>query len=170
MKIVLVGYMGSGKSTVGKVLAEKLNVDFFDLDDIIEKENKLSVSDIFKTKGELFFRKQENQLLTNVLNKNSFVLSVGGGTPMYFNNMKLIIQNSISIYLRSDLSTLTERLFKEKENRPLISHLKTKESMKEFIAKHIFERKVQYENAKYVVDISNKIVDVIKDEILKLLH
>ena len=98
MKIVLLGYMASGKSSIGKKLAKILNVPFVDLDDLISEKEKLSIPEIFKTKGEIYFRKKEIENLENFFQKDKFVLAVGGGTPCYGNNMDLINDNSISIY------------------------------------------------------------------------
>ena len=91
MIVVLIGYMASGKSTLGRILANKLNYDFIDLDDYIEEKEQLLVSDIFKSKGELYFRKMETLYLKELLdNKTKLVLSLGGGTPCYSNNMDFI--------------------------------------------------------------------------------
>ena len=91
MKVVLLGYMGSGKSSVGALLASKLEISFFDLDAIIEEEEQLSVNEIFAKKGEIYFRKKEHSVLHSLLEKKeSFVLSLGGGTPCYFNNHEVI--------------------------------------------------------------------------------
>ncbi|MDD3723627.1 MAG: shikimate kinase, partial [Lutibacter sp.] len=97
MKIVLLGYMASGKSAVGRILSEKLNIQFIDLDSFIEEKEQLSISEIFETKGEIYFRKIEGIYLQELLNsKESTVISLGGGTPCYGNNIDLIENKSNS--------------------------------------------------------------------------
>ena len=164
MKIILLGYMASGKSTISKLLAKTKNIEAIDLDDyIIEKEGK-SIKEIFKNKGEIYFRFQENKYLKELLKNNkSFVLALGGGTPCYANNMQLIQENAKSIYLRANLNTLLDRLQKEKSNRPLIASLNDKK-LKEFIAKHLFERAPFYEQANQIITIDNKSIKDITAE------
>jgi shikimate kinase len=97
MKIVLLGYMASGKSAVGKVLAEALHVQFVDLDSFIEEREQLSIAKIFETKGEIYFRKMESVHLQELLNsKEFFIISLGGGTPCYGKNMEFIKNKSSS--------------------------------------------------------------------------
>ncbi|MCK4561409.1 MAG: AAA family ATPase [Flavobacteriaceae bacterium] len=169
MKIILLGYMASGKSTISKLLAKKLQIEAIDLDDYIVEKEGLSINDVFKTKGEIYFRLQENKYLLELLkNKNSFVLALGGGTPCYANNMDLIKNEPNSIYLKANLNTLFDRLIKEKESRPLISSLND-EKLKEFIAKHLFERGQFYEQASHTVNIDSKTIATIVDQVKELL-
>ncbi len=165
MKIILIGYMASGKSTVSKILAKKLGMSAIDLDDYIIKKEGASILDIFKNKGEIYFRVQENKYLLELLTSDkSFVLALGGGTPCYADNMDIIKNHANSIYLKANLITLFDRLFKEKENRPLIASL-SNEKLKEFIAKHLFERAPFYDRAGHIIYIDNKTVTDIVDEI-----
>ena len=129
MIITLMGYMGSGKTTFGKQLARKLSYHFFDLDAEIEKNEGLSISEIFSEKGEAYFRETESKILTNLLrNKNDVVLSLGGGTPCFFNNLDLIKKQSLSVYIKLPVKTLAQRLQQSNKNkRPLISGLNSKE-------------------------------------------
>ena len=145
MKVVLVGYMASGKSTIGKLLAKSLGIDFLDLDNEIASEFDLSISEIFKTKGELFFRKKEMQVLNKLLNSTqSFVLATGGGTPCYGNSMVDINNLSTNVfYLKHTISSLIERISAEKEQRPLVANI-SDDDLPEFIGKHLFERNVFY--------------------------
>ena len=170
MKVVLIGYMGSGKTTVGKLLAEELNVEFVDLDDYIEAGLNEKIPHIFETKGELYFRKKESQLLNEILDDDrDLVIAVGGGTPCYGLNMDTILQKTpLVFYLKLSIASLIERLHKEKEHRPLIAHLED-EDLPEFIGKHIFERGVYYSRANYTVPGDNKLPEDVKDEILTLL-
>lgn len=169
-KIILVGYMGSGKSEIGKFLSKKINLPFYDLDELIEIDEKMSVSKIFSTKGEIYFRKKEHEIFQNKINqKESFVLSLGGGTPCYANN-HLLLQNDdvVSIYLKASINTLIERLKRSKSKRPLISNLKNDE-LNEFIAKHLFDRAFYYNQCKYTINVDNKSPYDIVEEIKKLL-
>ncbi len=169
MKIILLGYMASGKSTVSKLIAAKLGIEAIDLDDYIVEKEKNSISSIFKNKGEIYFRLQENKYLKDLLkSKNDFVLALGGGTPCYANNMELIKKMPMSIYLKANLNTLFERLRKEKANRPLISDLNN-EKLKEFIAKHLFERSPFYDQAAHIVSIDNLSIEEITEKIQQLV-
>mgnify|MGYP001940214157 FL=1 len=124
MIISLLGYMGSGKSHVSKNLSKKLNFPLIDLDQKISEENLLIIPEIFQTKGEIFFRKEEKRVLENILNEEKdIILSLGGGTPVYYSNMDLINEKSKSIFLRASVKTLTERVLLQKNTRPLIAKL-----------------------------------------------
>lgn len=151
MKISLIGYMGSGKSTVGKLLATKLGYSFKDLDTEIEKLEQISIQELFEKKGELYFRKQEKKILKNLLNStDNIILSTGGGTVAFYDNLDTINENSISFYLSLSPTALSERLKQGKKSRPLIKHLKD-ENLTEFIAKHLFERNIFYQKAHYSI-------------------
>ncbi|MBN8641676.1 MAG: shikimate kinase [Flavobacteriales bacterium] len=169
-KVVLVGYMGSGKSVLAKKLADKLNVSCLEMDNLIEKKAKMSIKNIFSEKGELFFRKLEHQLFIEKMKSDeTFVLSTGGGTPCYFNNHELLKdENCVSIYLQASIGTLYSRLNQQKENRPLLAQLNGDE-LKEFIAKHLFERSYFYNQAKHKIVVDNKSIEEIVFEIEKLL-
>ena len=171
MKIVLLGYMSSGKSTIGKSLSKKMYLPFLDLDFYIEEKEKLSVKDIFEQKGEIYFRKIENRYLKELLDSDrKFILSLGGGTPCYANNMELILASkAVSIYLEANIKTLLERLVHGKKERPLIAEL-SDEQLTEFIAKHLFERRFYYEQANKKIKIDDKSIKNICTEIRILLH
>lgn len=172
MIIILIGYMASGKSSIGKRLAKKLNYKLVDLDDYIEDKENMSVSKIFKKKGEVYFRKQESHYLKKLLKKDkNMILAVGGGTPCYSDNMKLILEseNVKSIYLKASLSTLANKLMEKKAKRPLIAHIETLEAMTEFIGKHLFERMPFYEQAEVHVSIDGKDKDEVTEEVAKKL-
>lgn len=165
MIISLIGYMGSGKSHISKVLSDKLGFKLIDLDHQISLKNKMTIPQIFEKKGEIYFRKQERESLEEIFaTENQLVLSVGGGTPAYYNNIEVINQNSESIFLRTSIKTLTERLLKQKQKRPLIAKIEDSD-LPEFIAKHLFERNAYYSKAKYTIDTDNKDVDQIVEEI-----
>ncbi|MEW7279103.1 shikimate kinase [Aquimarina sp. 2201CG1-2-11] len=172
MNIVLIGYMGSGKSLIGNDLAKKIKFDYLDLDDFIEIQEEKSISEIFKDHGEIYFRKKESLYLNEVLKaKNSTVISLGGGTPCFGNNLEIVLKNENvkSVYLQTSLDELVNRLFKEKNKRPLISHTQATEELKDFIRKHLFERAFYYNQANYKVITDAKNADQISEEIIELL-
>jgi shikimate kinase len=172
MKIILLGYMGSGKTTIGIQLARKLFLNFTDLDDFIEEKEQKSIKEIFKQKGEIYFRKIEHKYLKQFINENeSYVLSLGGGTPCYAGNLDLILKNkkSLSFYLRGSIPTLFKRLSENKFKRPLISDL-SDDQLTEYIAKHLFERSLFYDKATHKISIDNKEIQEIVTEIRILLH
>jgi shikimate kinase len=156
-KIILVGYMASGKSEIGKLLSKKINLPFFDIDYLIENELHKSISEIFEEKGEIYFRKKEHEVFTNKIEENqSFVLSLGGGTPCYANNHEYLqLEDVISIYLKANIETLTERLKINKAKRPLIKDL-SDVALSEFVAKHLFDRNFYYNQCKYTIVVDDK--------------
>jgi len=171
MEILLIGYMGSGKSTVGNYISKEINLEFIDLDKYIEEKEGLSIKEIFSAKGEIYFRLQEATYLKEILeSKSDYVLSLGGGTPCYANNIKTIIESNIeSFYLKATIPTLIKRLEKEKESRPLIADLE-EHQMVEYIGKHLFERAPFYEQSKFKISIDNKTTKEICSEITTQLH
>ena len=172
MKIILSGYMGSGKSEVGRLLAASLNLDFIDLDQKIEQQESSSVSTIFETKGEIYFRKRETEILQQLLKEDlDFVLALGGGTPCYGKNIQIIraTPGTSFIYLKASLQELTKRLFPEKAKRPLIAHLENQDLLEDFIRKHLFERTFYYSQSDLTIDTDNKTPEEIRNQIkLKL--
>lgn len=166
MKIILVGYMGSGKSIVAKELSKMLKIPYVEMDDLIEKRLNKSIKNIFAEKGELFFRKLENQIFKEKTESDGdLIISTGGGTPCYFNNHEILVASNVrSIYLAASIETLLNRLKSEKQNRPLLANLDDNEA-KEFIAKHLFERSYYYHQAKFKIDVNNKNVLEIVSEI-----
>ena len=170
-KIVLLGYMGSGKSTTAKLLSKKLDIMNVDLDNYIEKKENKSISNIFQISGELFFRRIENKYLRDLLDSHNYkIISIGGGTPCYSNNIELIIKSKcIIFYLRANVDTLADRLFNEKDKRPLISRIKSKKDLKTFISKHLFERNQFYLKSNFVIDVDKKTEIEITNECISLL-
>ncbi|MFT5078094.1 MAG: shikimate kinase [Planctomycetota bacterium] len=169
MKIVLIGYMGSGKSVIGSGLAKVLSTSFYDLDAEIEKEESLSIASVFVEKGEIYFRKKERATLLRLLvQNNQSIIATGGGTPCYGNMMETILSKPdvIVIYLKASLETLTQRLSDEKEKRPLIAHLKTEVGLNDFIRKHLFERNFYYFQAERTINVDDKTVVEIVEEIV----
>ena len=172
MKIVLIGYMGSGKSSIGKKLAEVLGIPFKDIDTEIEKETGSSISEIFSKKGEIYFRTIENKILKKLISQSeSYVLATGGGTPCYANNMDVILEKEdvITVYLKIPLDVLTSRLYLEKDSRPLLAHLKTEDELNDFLRKHLFERVYYYNHAKLVIENKDENIDEIVEKIVSKL-
>lgn len=170
-KIILVGYMAVGKSTIGKIMAQKMNFRHQDLDELIEKEENLTINEIFNQKGEIYFRKVEHLLFKSLVESNeSLIISTGGGTPCYANNHLMLNGNGIvSVYLSAPIALLFERLLKGKESRPLVAN-QSEEEIKEFIAKNLFERSYYYNQSKYKVEVIGKMPNEIADEIIALLN
>ena len=170
MKIVLVGYMGSGKSIIGKLLSEKTTIRFIDLDSEIERIEKKSIKSIFSEKGEIYFRKVEHLVFRNLMQSNqNVIISTGGGTLCYANNHEFLNLNGvISIYLKASVETLLSRLIPEKSKRPLLQD-KSNEEMEEFVAIHLFERSFFYTKCNSTISVDNKTPTKIVQEIETLI-
>ncbi len=170
IKIVLLGYMGSGKSTIAHLLSEKTQIEAFDLDEIIEERAGLSIKNIFEQKGEVFFRKLENQIFKELISsEKEMILSLGGGTPCYANNHELLNGDGVvSFYLKASIETLYGRLLSVRDNRPLIAE-QEEEEMKEYIAKHLFDRSYYYNQATHIVSVDGKSPKEVSAEIKRIL-
>jgi shikimate kinase len=170
VKIVLLGYMGSGKTTIGKLVAKRLKIKFLDLDAYIEKAEGQTIAQLFLEKGELYFRKKEFFYLNEILSSDSnFLLSTGGGTPCYGANMEAIIDaTSNSVYLKVSLNELVRRLSTEKAQRPLIKDI-ANVALPEFIGKHLFERSFYYNQANITMSTNEKTPEKVASEIMKHL-
>ncbi|WP_340077425.1 shikimate kinase [Leptobacterium sp. I13] len=168
--IVLIGYMGSGKTVIGKLLSEKFQLPFIDLDDYITSNEGMSISQLFKEKGEIYFRKQEYGALKKILaSEANVILSVGGGTPCYGKNMEMILDKTKNVfYLKASVDTLVNRLTHEKEERPLIKNIKTNE-LAEFITKHLFERGFFYLQAHHIINVDDVSTKKVVEAIRRLL-
>ncbi|HIP48584.1 MAG TPA: shikimate kinase [Lutibacter sp.] len=152
-KIVLLGYMGSGKTTLGKELAAVLNHKFIDLDEYIVKKEKLSIAELFETKGEDFFRKKEVKYLKKLLkSKKSFVLALGGGTPQIDGAMKMINKYGLSIYLKASVQTLYNRLAPNEVERPILTQI-TEDYLFDYIKTHLKKREFNYNRADFSVEV-----------------
>jgi shikimate kinase len=169
-KIILLGYMGCGKSTIANRLSKITNIPYVDLDKIIEERTKLSINKIFEQFGEIYFRKLEHEVFVELLNSpEKMIIGLGGGTPCYANNHELLKGDNItSIYLKASIETLFERLVANKSKRPLIAD-KSDEEMKEFIAKHLFDRSFYYNQAQHKINIDGKTKDETTQDVLDIL-
>tara|TARA_B100000609_G_C17076180_1_gene361685 strand:- start:191 stop:709 length:519 start_codon:yes stop_codon:yes gene_type:complete len=171
MNIILVGYMGSGKSTIGAKLAKKINRRFIDLDNYIEIAEKKEINEIFAVSGDIYFRKKESLYLESIISKSdNIVLSLGGGTICYNNNVDLIKNfKNISFYLKLNATKLSERLYNIKSKRPLLSSIDNENNLLEYISKHLFERESYYRKSDHIIDCNDKSIDNIIDCILDKL-
>jgi len=149
-KFFLTGYMGSGKSTIGEKLAAKLKYDFIDLDKLIESDYKQSIPEIFATKGEKEFRAMEHNTLKRVIEKDNVVVACGGGTPCYYDNMELMSNNGVTVYIKMSVDALITRLTNAAEKRPLIEN-KTEAELRSFIKRQLEKREDIYHKAQYTV-------------------
>lgn len=151
MIIFIVGYMGSGKSTFGKRLARYMGYDYIDLDLLFEETYRIGIADFFSKYGEPIFRKMEHELLEKTLNQEQVVISCGGGTPCFFNNMKLMNANGVTIYLHLEPAALAMRLANARRKRPLIETLPG-DDLEQKIKLHLAMREHFYLQSKLVVD------------------
>ena len=169
-KIILCGYMGSGKTTIARLLAKASGFAYADLDEEIERQEGKSIPEIFSGEGELKFRRIEHEALKQfVAADKSFVLSLGGGTPCYANNhLFLQREDVVSVYLKAGIKELAARIIKQGKSRPLLDGLKDEE-LEEFIAKHLFDRSFYYHQAKHIIATDNKTPENIVNEIISLI-
>jgi len=160
MQIVLIGYMGSGKSTGGKRLASKLGFSFLDTDNLFEEQYKISMSDFFEKYGEEVFRKIEHNILKKTLINDNSVISTGGGTPCFFNNMQLINKTSYSVYIKMHIKSIESRLMNSRKPRPLLKNI-SQSDLITFIEKQLSEREKYYNQANLIIKGENLDIDSI---------
>ncbi|MCF6172003.1 MAG: AAA family ATPase [Bacteroidales bacterium] len=153
-RIYLIGFMGVGKSTIGKKLARELAYRFIDLDDIFEKKYKIRIDDFFGKYDEELFRKLEHEILTGTFSTDNAVVATGGGTPCFFGAMEKIKQHGTSVYLEMAPSAIAHRLLHAKKKRPLIKD-KTGGELNALIAQKLKERSPFYRQAHLSVDALN---------------
>lgn len=154
-KIFLIGFMGSGKSTAGRRLASQLNWSFIDLDEKIEKMEGMKIADIFSLKGESYFRKVETKALKDLRFEKDTVISTGGGTPCFGDNMDFMLSSGLTIYLRMSPASLKIRLERSPENRPLIKDIDRK-GLDGYITAKLAEREKWYSRAELIIDGLNE--------------
>lgn len=152
-RIILIGYMGAGKTTIGRQLAMALGLQFYDLDWYIEMRYHKKVSEIFAEQGEEHFRDLEQRMLHEVAEFEDVVISCGGGTPCYGDNMQYMNQQAETVYLKLTPETLCEHLMMGRTVRPLILG-KTGDELQEFIRQSLEAREPFYSQAKHIVDVS----------------
>ena len=164
MIIFLVGFMGSGKSTVGQQLSGRLGYSFIDMDQRLEAEHGMTINEIFEKLGEKAFREMENHLLEEMFSLQDTVISTGGGLPCTGNNMDLINEKGVSIYLRMEPEALLHRLSRGKRRRPLIRDL-SREELETFIREKLREREPVYLKAHHIISG----LDLNMDQLVKIL-
>lgn len=166
MNIVLVGFMGVGKTTVGKILAKELKWKFYDCDNLIIQKTELSIDDIFKLYGEAKFRVVESEILSKLLKLERVIIATGGGVITRYKNVELIKKRGIVIYLLADVLTLCERIKKDVTKRPLLY----KGNYFHEIMKLISIRENLYkEVSDIVIDTANRLPEeVVKEIVMKL--
>ena len=152
-RIVLVGYMGSGKTTVGKALSKETGMMFYDLDWYIENRMHTTVSKLFTERGEEAFRKIEYNMLHEVAEFEDVIISCGGGTPCFFDNTDYLNQQGDVVYLKASPDTLYKHLLMAKVERPLLKG-KSPEELIAYITEHLKERAPFYEKARYTLDVN----------------
>jgi len=170
-KILLCGYMASGKTTSGKLLAATTGFPFIDLDAVIVQKAGKTIPEIFEQHGEIYFRKLEHACLKEIMESGNskFVLALGGGTPCYANNHLYLQQQDVaSFYLQVPLPLLTSRLETEKSTRPLLAHMDTA-ALAEFTAIHVFERSYFYTQATHTINTGNNTPEQIVNQVMSLL-
>jgi len=148
MKVFLIGYMASGKTTIGEKLAKELNFKFLDLDQFIESQEKKTISAIFNDGGEALFRGVEMKYLKeSILMSGNYVVSTGGGTPCFYDNMKDMNENGLTIHLEMDAKSITYRLLNFRGDRPIVNGI-GEEELLEFVEQQMEERRYFYSEAK----------------------
>lgn len=159
MRIFLIGFMGSGKSHVGKRLADKMAYPFVDLDNWIEEKQQKSIRQLFEAIGEAAFRKIEQKALHDMAQFPSAIVACGGGTPCFFDNMHWMNANGITIYLQTSLDILAARLASAKAQRPLLKDL-DENSLRQFISDKLAERSPFYQQASVIYEVSSNEEDI----------
>lgn len=150
MLIFLIGYMGSGKTTMGRKLAEELGYAFIDMDDIFVEKHRITIHDFFLENVETAFREAEHDILNSLLSEKDTVVATGGGTPCFFNNMELMNQAGLTVYLQVTADELYIRLKDDATLRPVVSKTNI-ENLEEFIRRHLEEREKFYLRARYIL-------------------
>lgn len=163
MLIFLVGFMGCGKSYIGRNLAPLLHFDYIDMDKYIEEKEGISIAQIFEQKGEAYFRQLEKEFIENLDTEQNLVISTGGGVPCFFNNMEIMNNKGLTIYLNRSKDTVIERLIKGQHKRPLLSGLNP-EQLGDFYEEKLSDRKPFYEKSQLHVG------DADVDEILAFIQ
>ncbi len=156
MRIYLVGYMGCGKSTIGRKVADLLGISFVDLDKYIEERYFKTVPAIFAEEGEKGFREKERTALLEVSQFENVMVGTGGGAPCFFDNMEVMNKNGVTIYIAPDTDVLATRLLKSKTERPLIAG-KSREELILFIEDALLKRAPFYEKAKIIIRGENNL-------------
>ena len=161
----MIGFMGSGKTHWGKRLSKRVDIPFYDLDEEIVRAEQQSIQQIFHDKGEEYFREKERDMLEAITDDHSaLILSCGGGTPCFFNNIDFMKQHGTVIWLNTAVDTLVQRLLREKSHRPVIKNVADAD-LRAFIIKKLQDRKLYYEQA----DVMLHEESITLDSLLKIV-
>ncbi|MBQ4023153.1 MAG: shikimate kinase [Prevotella sp.] len=153
IRIILIGYMGAGKTTIGRALAKELGIPFYDLDWYIESRMRKKVPQIFAEKGEDGFRTIEHNMLHEVAEFEDVIISCGGGTPCFFDNMDYMNEQAETVYLKARPEVLYDHLRMGRTERPLLTG-KSPEELQTFIAEQLEQREPYYSKARHTLDVS----------------
>ena len=169
MKLFLVGYMGSGKSEVGKCLSTLLNMRYVDTDQWIESRCCKLISEIFYDHGESFFREKEKECLEFLMSQDDVVVSTGGGLPCVNDVMDLMNEIGETVYLSVNTETLCKRLWDEKEGRPLLNNCQSRDELVDFVKHHLEKRAQYYDKAKHIIEVGNASIEILSEKIKSIL-
>lgn len=161
-KIFLIGFMGCGKSKLGKAVASKLQLPFLDLDDLVEAKNQMSIPEMFSAFGEQGFRELEKQTLQEAAIANDAIIATGGGAPCFFDNMEWMNNNGLTIFIDTPVKVLADRLINARVERPLVKG-KSYEELVDFIEMKLQERRPFYKQAQIIL----KCVDLNADDLIE---
>jgi shikimate kinase len=165
--IFLLGMPGCGKSVGGKILAEKLNFLFIDLDLFIQKKEEKNIREIFRQHGEEYFREKESAYLKSLPVEQSTVVSLGGGTPCFHDNMNWIKENGKSFYLKMNSETLAIRIQPKNQDRPLLNDV-LKENLVKKIEEVSMQRESFYGRADFIIECGNESPEMIAEKVFQL--
>ena len=161
MKIILIGMPGSGKSSLATEMSREAGLEYIDSDVFIENKFNLSINEIFSNSGENKFREYEHKALKEIFEKDNIILSTGGGMPCYYNNIDLMNNAGITVYLKTSVEILMKRLINNSTERPLIKDKSNKE-IKEYLNTTLKDREQFYLKAKYIIDAEKSIEEMLK--------
>lgn len=163
MKIYLLGYMGCGKTSLASELSKQLKCACLDTDDMIESEEGIPITTIFKERGETYFRAMEKKILLNICERDNVVVATGGGLPCDEDQIELINATGKSFYICLNSKILTERLYEEKSTRPLIASFDNKLTLCEFIKSQLSTREKYYFQANFIIDGNQSLQQIVSD-------
>lgn len=169
MRIYIIGFMYSGKSTVGKKLANLMNLKHIDTDKVFETKYNISISSFFEKYGENLFRELEHKILLETIKEDNCIISTGGGLPCFHNNIEIIKENGISIYLNMSPISIIHRINNSKKKRPLLQN-KSPEELQEYIEKLLKEREILYNQANLKIKGEDPNIKEIQAELISYIQ